>query len=384
MKIFALPVARPDLPRLAALVQASPPAFWLDSASLGHPGSRVSILALEPLEYRPAADFGEFLIFAKEADAELLSFSASKESVFGGGWIGCLDYEGRAEFFLFDTWLELDHFQNSSFVYSRDLQKAQRLAHRLSEAGPARNPWRSGPIRAEVSRARYLDQVRDIQERLRRGDCYQVNLSQGFSASGRGDVADLYLRLRQAAPAPQMAFVNLGGEQIFSASPEILLETEGRRARSYPIKGTRPRSGDKKIDARMAEELLASPKDAAELLMIVDLVRNDLGAVSETGSVTVPDLKRLESLPQVHHLYAVIESELKSGIGPLQALHRLSPGGSITGAPKLKAMEIISELEPGPRGIYTGSIGYAGFSGRLSFNIAIRTAVLKDGNLEYR
>jgi para-aminobenzoate synthetase component 1 len=384
VKIFTWPVARPDPHRLAALVQSSPPAFWLDSASLGHPRSRASILALDPLEYRAAADFGKFLQFAIETDAELLSFSKSNQSAFGGGWIGCLDYEGRADFFLFDTWLELDHFQDTAFVYSRDPQKAQRLAQRLGEPAPPLNPWQSGPIRAEVSRAQYLDQVRDIQERLRRGDCYQVNLSQGFSAEGRGDAADLYLRLRQAAPAPQMAFVNLGGEQIFSASPEILLETEGRRARSYPIKGTRPRSADAGLDARLAEELLASPKDAAELLMIVDLVRNDLGAVSEAGSVAVPDLKRLESLPQVHHLYAVVESDLKAGIGPLQALHRLSPGGSITGAPKLKAMEIIAELERGPRGMYTGSIGYAGFSGRSSFNIAIRTAVLKSGKLEYR
>ncbi|HKY63277.1 MAG TPA: anthranilate synthase component I family protein [bacterium] len=400
MKNVALPIAWPDSRRLAALVQAEPPAFWLDSASAGHPRSRISILALEPLEHRACKDFAEFFEFAKEADAQL-SFRGPEEStaehrrgsltplgttgsIFGGGWIGRLNYEGRADFFLFDAWLELDHSTQSATVHSQDPRKADRLVRRLSAAAPSLSAWQAGPIRPDISRAEYLDQVRDIQERLRRGDCYQVNLSQGFASAGRGDAADLYLRLRQAAPAPQMAYVNLGEEQIFSASPEILLESVGRGARSYPIKGTRPRSADPARDAELAAELLASPKDAAELLMIVDLVRNDLGAVSRTGSVSVPELRRLESLPQVHHLYAVVESELAAGIGPLQALHRLSPGGSITGAPKLKAIEVIAELERGPRGIYTGSIGYAGFSGRSGFNIAIRTATLKGGDLEYR
>lgn len=384
MKSFVLPLPVPGPRRLAALIQSASPAFWLDSAASGHPRSQVSILAIDPSASKSCQDFSGFLELAQTVDQSLESPTPSQASVFGGGWIGCLRYEGNADFFLFDTWLEIDHAQNKAAIHSRDRERALALAKRLEDTPPNFVPWKSGPIRPDIAKADYLGEVRDIQERLRRGDCYQVNLSQGFLAEGEGDSGDLYLRLRQAAPAPQMAFVNLASEQIFSASPEILLETDGRRAFSYPIKGTRPRSADAAIDARLAEELLKSPKDAAELLMIVDLVRNDLGAVSDAGTIQVPALKKLESLAQVHHLYAIVEGRLSPGIGPLQALQRLSPGGSITGAPKRKAMEIIAELEKRRRGIYTGSIGYAGFSGRSSFNIAIRTATLKEGKLEYR
>lgn len=385
MKPASLAIAVPAPERLAALVQNSSPAFWLDSASRDPSRSRRSILALDPSVHRHCRDFKSFHQFAREADPSLAVGSQALDSMFGGGWIGCLSYEGQGDFFLYETWLEIDHARAQATVFSlAGPAKAEELAARLAGSAPKLERWKSEPPLPALTRGKYLEQVREIQERLQRGDCYQVNLSQGFSARGHGDPADLYLRLRQSAPAPQMAFVNLGDQQIFSASPEILLETEGSRARSYPIKGTRPRSADPVEDRRLAEELLASPKDAAELLMIVDLVRNDLGAVSRSASVKVPDLKILDSLAQVHHLYAVVESELKEGLGPLEAIWRLSPGGSITGAPKLKAMEVIAELEGRPRGIYTGSIGYAGFAGRSCFNIAIRTAVLKEGNVDYR
>jgi para-aminobenzoate synthetase component 1 len=180
-----------------------------------------------------------------------------------------------------------------------------------------------------------------------------------------------------------MVFFNLGPRQILSASPEILLEIDDNRVRSFPIKGTRPRGSDAASDAQLREELLASEKDAAELLMIVDLVRNDLGKFCELGSVRVSSLKQLETLPQVHHLVGCVEGRCQEGVSPLQALRELSPGGSITGTPKRKAMEIIQNLEVHQRGIYTGSLGYWSFNNRACFNIAIRTAVLSEDKLEY-
>jgi para-aminobenzoate synthetase component 1 len=180
-----------------------------------------------------------------------------------------------------------------------------------------------------------------------------------------------------------MSYIHIGDLQILSGSPEVLLETEGRVIKSYPIKGTCSRYEDNSTDLKMQDRLLKSEKDGAELLMIVDLVRNDLGKICEIGSVQVQSLKTLESFAQVHHLVASVEGKLKAPLAPLQALAELSPGGSITGAPKLKAMEIINELEAEPRGVYTGSIGYAGFNGKSCFNIAIRTATLRKNHLEY-
>src|SRR5262249_1021411 len=204
--------------------------------------------------------------------------------------------------------MALDHAERRAEIFScglqEDLQNCDaglaeercQILRRLLEAVPdlpaATLQVRS--CRASIDRDTYLSEVRKIQERILRGDCYQVNFSQRFILEGNWDAADLYLRLRANTPAPQMAFVNLGEACILSASPEVLLDIEGRKARSYPIKGTRPRGVTADVDRRLAEELLASPKDAAELLMIVDLVRNDLGRCCELGSIRVPVLKTLD------------------------------------------------------------------------------------------
>ncbi|MCC6272213.1 MAG: anthranilate synthase component I family protein [Deltaproteobacteria bacterium] len=406
MKECCRDIPMPAPGRLAALVAAEAPACWLDSALPGHPRARHSLLALRPLRAFQAGA-AELDARLQEWDAWLKSFrgDVASEAFFPGGLVGYLSYPaGRfspslpaAQFFLFDGGIRIDARQAKATVFSLglrdDLSGADPVLaqtrclelERLLRAAPeavARAP-RPASLNAELSREAYLSKVRDIRERILRGDCYQANFSQRFVAEGAWDPAELYLRLRSASPAPQMAFLNLGGGQILSASPETLLEVEGRRARSHPIKGTRPRGKDPETDRRLARELLGSAKDAAELLMIVDLVRNDLGRVCETGSIRVPVLSELDSLPQVHHLVATVEGLLRKGVGPLEALGALSPGGSITGAPKLKAMEILQELEAGPRGIYTGSIGYAGLGGRAAFNIAIRSAWLSGGRLEY-
>ncbi len=247
-------------------------------------------------------------------------------------------------------------------------------------------PPRTGRVDSIVStmdRLQYLQKIALIKEALVRGDCYQVNLSQRFTAEGDWDSAELYLRLRACSAAPQMAFLNLGEARILSASPETLLQIQGKVASSFPIKGTRPRKEDSAADRLELETLMASAKDDAELLMIVDLVRNDLGQFCEIGSIEVPARKSVESFPTVHHLVGHVQGRLRGDVSPLQALLQISPGGSITGAPKRKAMEIIAQLEEVPRGIYTGSIGYLGLNGQAAFNIAIRTALLRGRRLEY-
>jgi para-aminobenzoate synthetase component 1 len=240
-----------------------------------------------------------------------------------------------------------------------------------------------GIPRSNIPRARYLELVERARAYIRAGDVYQVNLSQRFSALCRADGFDAYRRLRDASPAPFAAYLDLRGPlanlEVLSSSPERFLLADGDHLETRPIKGTRPRGRDAAEDARLASALLASEKDRAEHVMIVDLERNDLGRVAAVGSVSVPALAALESYAQVHHLTSTITARRRPGVG-LEALLRATfPGGSISGAPKIRALEIIDELEPTVRGVYTGTIGYRSAGGRLDLNIAIRTITLADG-----
>ncbi len=216
------------------------------------------------------------------------------------------------------------------------------------------------------------------------GDVYQVNLSQRFSTRGSFDPLDLYLRLRDGSPAPFAAYLHWDDMAVISASPEWFYQTRGDRIVTRPIKGTRPRGRTEDDDARLAAELAASPKDRAELTMIVDLERNDLGRVCQYGSVVVRDALLVESFAQVHHLVATVEGRLRSGVGPVDVIRAMFPGGSITGAPKIRAMEIIDELEPNRRSLYTGAIGYLGRGGSSAFNIAIRTILVEGDRASYQ
>ena len=225
--------------------------------------------------------------------------------------------------------------------------------------------------------------VRRILEYIAAGDCYQVNLSQRLSAPYSGSAWSLYERLRAASPAPYSAFLDCGDHQVLSSSPELFLRVRGGEVETHPIKGTRPRGRTPEEDAAAAAELLSSPKDRAELLMIVDLERNDLGRVCRFGSVTVPELYRLESYANVHHLVATVRGQLRPQITPLECLRAAFPGGSITGAPKIRAMEIIEELEPVRRSLYTGAIGWVDGRGDGEWNIAIRTMVVKQGVVQF-
>ena len=237
------------------------------------------------------------------------------------------------------------------------------------------------PIRSNFSKADYLSTVQRAKEYIASGDIYQVNLSQRLSTLSDLPPPELYTCLRQLSPVPYGAYLHCGDFHILSASPERFLHfsPSSRTIETRPIKGTRPRGLTPELDHKLAVELLRSEKDLAELLMIVDLERNDLGRVCEIASIHVPERVALESYSNIHHLVATVRGTLRRDADRIDLLKSCFPGGSITGAPKIRAMELIDELEPTDRGVYTGAIGYFGFDGTMDLNIAIRTCILKEG-----
>ncbi|MBI5618863.1 MAG: aminodeoxychorismate synthase component I [Gammaproteobacteria bacterium] len=236
-------------------------------------------------------------------------------------------------------------------------------------------------VQAEITFADYARGFARIKRYIVEGDCYQVNFTQRFSAAARGDPWDAYQRLRNRNPAPFSAYLAYPGAAVLSSSPERFLKVSGGVVETKPIKGTRPRDADPARDAALAAELRSSLKDRAENLMIVDLLRNDLGKTCAIGSVEVPALFRIESFAKVHHLVSTVRGRLKGDTTAVDALRGCFPGGSITGAPKLRAMQIIEELEPYRRTVYCGAIGYLDFGGGMDVNIAIRTLVCQGGRM---
>jgi para-aminobenzoate synthetase component 1 len=242
-------------------------------------------------------------------------------------------------------------------------------------------PWRE--VTSNISCADFISAVERAQRYIRAGDIYQVNLSHRLTAQGNISGWELFEKLSAVSPAPFAAFLDAGDFQIASSSPEQFLRMSGSHIVTRPIKGTRPRDADPMRDAQLAYELQTSAKELAELVMITDLLRNDLGKVCEYGSVQTPDLARLEKFAQVQHLVSTVEGRLKKDVTHFAAFAACFPGGSITGAPKFRAMEIIDELEPVARGPYCGALGYLGFNRESQLNIAIRTAVCTAGKIHF-
>ena len=257
-------------------------------------------------------------------------------------------------------------------VFSRKDAKTQNL-ERLRAIAPLRE------ISSNLSRDQFISKVQRAQRYIRAGDIYQVNLSQRLTAQCNFTGWEFFEKLGAVSPAPFSAFLNCGEFQIASSSPEQFLRMSGSHIQTRPIKGTRPRNADPTRDAQLAYELQTSAKELAELVMITDLLRNDLGKVCEYGSVQVPELAKLEKFAQVQHLISTVEGRLRNDITHFAAFASCFPGGSITGAPKFRAMEIIDELEPISRGPYCGAMGYLGFNRESQLNIAIRTAICRDG-----
>ncbi len=292
-----------------------------------------------------------------------------------GGAFGWIDYDGSFCFGIYENCLIYDHSESQWYEVGEVLD----LLGELSLI-----PVSVGVFQPHMDRDEYLSKVHRIQEYIRSGDIYQVNMTQKFSTKEfSGDLFGLYESLRDSAPAPMAAFLSLGGREVLSSSPETFLSMQKRHVETRPIKGTRPRFSDPVLDEQSAQDLLASSKENAELVMITDLERNDLGQICEFGSVKVDEMLKLEKLEHVYHLVSTVSGKIRKGLDHLDVLKACFPGGSITGAPKKRAMEIIDELETEKRGLYTGAIGYIGIGGASQFNIVIRTLVKESNTLHY-
>ncbi|MDZ4224717.1 MAG: aminodeoxychorismate synthase component I, partial [bacterium] len=292
-------------------------------------------------------------------------------------------------FGLYDIVVGYDHIEKTAWVASIDegsIEQAEKLAAHLEANRKipvflAQHAARGAQheMRSSSDKPEYLNSIGKILDYLRAGDCYQVNLAQRFMAPASLSPWGQYLQLRQASPAPYSCFLNEGSFQILSSSPEcFLISKEDGALITRPIKGTRKRGETPEEDEKLRAELTASSKDQAELLMITDLERNDFGKICVPGSVVVPELRVMESFAQVHHLLSTVRGMRRPEFDIIDCLAAMMPGGSITGAPKIRAMEIIRELESVNRGIYTGIIGYIGPQNTSQFNIAIRTMIVKD------
>ncbi|MEA3198743.1 MAG: para-aminobenzoate synthetase component [Thermoplasmata archaeon] len=263
-----------------------------------------------------------------------------------------------------------------------------RLAERAKADPPPRAAGRAGPLAPSLPRARFERMVHEAKAHVRAGDVFQVNLSHRLEGDCDADPVALYARLARANPAPHAAFLQSGplpedaeGFVVLSASPERLVRVADGRIEARPIAGTRPRGADPEEDAALVEELRRDGKEQAEHAMMVDLARNDLGRVAAFGSVCVPRLADVETYRSVHHLVSTVEARLRPGADAVDVVRALFPGATITGAPKVRAMEVIEALEPVRRGVYTGSLGALTSEGELDLNILIRTFLLRRGRL---
>lgn len=300
----------------------------------------------------------------------------------------------------YDTVLIFDHYEHKTYIASTgfpEMDEGKRLCRAkcridelielLKKAGPLAAPQQAiakKKYTANFTKDSYCAIVQKAIDYIDAGDIFQVNLSQRFSANLTVPPFELYRYLRQINPAPFASYLNFAEVVVASASPERYLLLKDKILETRPIKGTKPRGLDGESDKQLREELLNSEKDQAELVMIIDLERNDLGRVCEYGSVRVPDLIRLEEYATVFHLVSTVTGRLTEGKNIMDAVQASFPGGSITGAPKVRAMEIIAECEPVKREIYTGSIGYIDFNGDADLNIVIRTFVIKGEQVHFQ
>jgi len=333
---------------------------------------------------------------------------------FTGGAVGYLGYdaaawfeavtlqgeaadEDEAGFMLFDTVLAFDHVRHRILIIANaritgddDLESLYQFARAKIEFvereldRPLSKTTRaeSAPlaITSNVAKDAFEGMVRTAKEYIAAGDIYQVVLSQRFEAAFGGDAFTAYRALRHVNPSPYMYFIRIGDRSIVGSSPEMLVRVEGRKIQTHPIAGTRPRGKTEEDDQRMADELKRSEKERAEHVMLVDLGRNDIGRVATYGSVKVPTYMTLERYSHVMHLVSIVEGRLADEHDRLDALVACFPAGTVSGAPKVRAMEIIAELENRRRGVYAGAVGYLDFAGNLDFCITIRTMVIEKGH----
>lgn len=405
--------------------------FWLDSSLPDGGMGRWSFMGSQP--FLVLKTYGRYIVLEEEGRTRcftanpfevlrqyLKRFGLERADLaipFLGGAVGFFSYDlgrmveslpdrtkddlGTPDIYLgfYQAFIAIDHAENRAFLVSSGLplqgetatEKALNdllsLRKKLQQKLTLPDPWSEAEITAQDIQAffspeAYGEAVERIRDYITAGDIYQANMTQRFDAPLRMQPYQLYRRLRQVNPAPFAAYLDCGhGLRVLSSSPERFLLLEDKKVETRPIKGTRPRGKTPEEDNAYAAELLSSEKDLAELVMIIDLERNDLGRVCAYGTVRVPELLSLEKYATVFHLVSTVCGQLAPGKDIVDLLKATFPGGSITGAPKIRAMEIIEELEPFRRGVYTGSIGYIGFDGRADLNIAIRTFINKGDKL---
>jgi len=387
---------------------------WLDSAQPWANGGRYDILAADPIAETPPAPstsasgtaWNTYLQALADLHRERYAgiAPASQRLPFCGGLLGYLGYQPgnalhgiahqdaanptspAAAIGCYDWCVVQDHLlQRSALVAMPWVNGRVRrdLLARLKSAHGRLRPFQlHGSFQPAMTREAYYNAFARIQAYIQAGDCYQVNLAQRFDAAYEGDSFTAYRALREVAAAPFSGYLQPeSGQALLCLSPERFISLQGQQVETRPIKGTRPRFADPARDLQSATALRESPKDRAENLMIVDLLRNDLGRSCVPGSIHVEQLFGLESYPTVHHLVSTIRGELAPGRGPLDLLRDSFPGGSITGAPKRRAMQIIAELEPCSREAYCGSLLYVSADRHMDSNIAIRSLIANHGSL---
>lgn len=348
------------------------PGFVFFDSALREPGA-ISILAAHPRETVRGHSSADWDLLRKKLRESEQQTDGLPDGIPRGMAAGFVEYDGAFCFGFYDHLLAFRHDEQCWFEVGDFSLPSE--APRIVSSSPRLD------FKPVLARSAFCKMVAHAQEYIAAGDIYQVNLSHQFTAPwsgfGESDPFRFYEALRSCSPAPHAAFLRGEDRAILSCSPESFLHISGRCIRTRPIKGTRPRRADPGADEKSAAELRSSPKEIAELVMITDLERNDLGQICEYGSVRVRELLKLERFEQVFHLVSTVEGRLRADVDHVSALRACFPGGSITGAPKKRAREIIAELEPAPRGLYTGTIGFFGFNGEGRFNIAIRTVVLE-------
>lgn len=397
-------------------LSALPWAMLLHSGAAQHQHNRFDILVADPLitlttrggltqieknGVEQCRQDDPFALLEEQLTACGLHAESSPDFPFLGGALGLFGYDlgRRVEDLpqiaisdielsdmavgIYDWALIADHhLQRLTLICHGDISARLRWLDEHQKIRSASAPFRlNAPWQANMSREEYGQKFRQIQEYIRDGDCYQINLAQRFSTQYDGDEWQAFMRLNQANRAPFSAFLRLPQNTVLSLSPERFIWLKENQIQTRPIKGTLPRCEDPTEDARQAERLAGSEKDRAENLMIVDLLRNDIGRVAVPGSVRVPELFVVEPFPAVHHLVSTITAQLPQECHPATLLRACFPGGSITGAPKVRAMEIIEELEPHRRNGYCGSIAYISFCGTMDSNITIRTLLTSQGKI---
>jgi para-aminobenzoate synthetase component I len=408
--VHPLPYSADPAPYFDLVAQA-PGAVLLDAGQPVAQRGRFDLISAWPVKQlqTEAAETGAAFLQRLRSSLALLGSAqppANMPLPFVGGLIGYLGYDfgrrleklpshavddlhlGDANFGLYAWALISDHqLQCSQLVFHPQCapDECQRITALFEQRRTPQPPVAfklTSSFQADLSADAYRQAFERIQAYIQAGDCYQVNFAQRFQASYEGSPWAAYGALRQACPTPFSGYQNLGNDNaIISLSPERFMRISAGLVETRPIKGTRPRRADAGEDAIQAHDLLASLKDRAENLMIVDLLRNDLGRSCTIGSVRVPELFALESYPNVHHLVSAVTGELAEGKDALDLIAGSFPGGSITGAPKIRAMQIIDELEPTRRALYCGSLLYLDVRGEMDSSIAIRSLLAKDGRI---